>query len=171
MSASEQAQIEAAKKDPAHFAALYDAHFDRIYAFVASRVRNRAVAEDITSEVFVRALGAINSFEWRGVPFSAWLYRIASNRIASHASQVDRQGDASPSEEPAADEISVVERRATLFRLVDTLPGDQRRVIDMRFAEGRSIREIAELLGRSEGAVKQLQWRAIHNLRARMESS
>ncbi|HVR44079.1 MAG TPA: sigma-70 family RNA polymerase sigma factor [Thermoanaerobaculia bacterium] len=171
MDPGEQALVEAAKSDPARFAALYESHFERIYAFVLHRVRDRSVAEDLTAEVFRRALAAIGGYEWRGVPFSAWLYRIASNEIADHVTKSAREGGGPPAGEPSSDEIAIVEHGATLYRLVDALPADQRRVIVMRFAEERSIREIAADLGRSEGAVKQLQWRALETLRSRMGPS
>lgn len=168
---TEQALVEAAKKDPSDFAALYEAHFERIYAFIAHRVRDRSAAEDLTAEVFRHALAAIGGFEWRGVPFSAWLYRIAANEIADHRSKTAREHGPALQGEPMQDEVELIEHRATLFRLVDALPPDQRRVIVLRFAEERSIREIAETLGRTEGAVKQLQWRALQSLRARMGQS
>jgi len=173
--ATEHALVEAAKKDPSSFAPLYEAHFERIYAFVARRVRDRSVAEDLTADVFRHALSAIGAFEWRGVPFASWLYRIAANEVADHATKAARErGTIVPDgarDEPSRSEIEQVEHRATLFRLVDDLPSDQRRVIVMRFAEERSIREVAETLGRSEGAVKQLQWRALETLRSRMRQS
>jgi RNA polymerase sigma-70 factor (ECF subfamily) len=170
--ATEQALVEAAKKDPSSFAALYEAHFERIYAFVARRVRDRSAAEDLTAEVFRHALAAIGAFEWRGVPFASWLYRIAANEVADHATKAARErGSILTEEEPSRNEIEQVEHRATLFRLVDDLPAVQRRVLVMRFAEERSIREIAGTLGRSEGAVKQLQWRALETLRSRMRQS
>jgi RNA polymerase sigma-70 factor (ECF subfamily) len=172
---TEQALVEAAKNDLSHFAALYEAHFERVYAFVASRVRDRGAAEDLTAEVFRRALAGIGSFEWRGVPFTAWLYRIAANEIADYAAKAARERGTivtdEPHDEPAHDECSRIEDRATLFRLVDGLPADQKRVVVLRFAEERSIREIAETLGRSEGAVKQLQFRALETLRSRMRQS
>ena len=172
MDVSEQALVEAAKDDPSRFAALYEAHFERIYAFVAHRVRDRVAAEDLTAEVFRRALAGIGSFEWRGVPFAAWLYRIAANEIADYAMKAARERGTIAADEPAHDEASSrIEDRATLFRLVDGLPADQKRVVVMRFAEERSIREIAETLGRSEGAVKQLQFRALETLRSRMRQS
>lgn len=171
MDASEQALVEAAKQDPSRFAALYEAHFGRIYAFVAHRVRDRSVAEDLTAEVFRHALASIGGFEWRGIPFAAWLYRIAANEIADHASKAARESGPRTLAEPTRDETEMVEHRAMLYRRVDELPADQRRVLVMRFAEERSIREIAEALGRSEGAVKQLQWRALQTLRAQMGTS
>src|SRR6185436_2875022 len=133
MDASEQALVEAAKKDPSSFAALYEAHFERIYAFVAHRVRDRSIAEDLTAEVFRRALAAIGRFEWRGVPFAAWLYRIAANEIADHAAKATRESGSIATGEPSHDEAELIEQRATLFRLVDDLPADQRRVIVLRF--------------------------------------
>lgn len=171
MDSREHSLVEAAKKDPARFADLYEAHFERIYSFVARRVRNRTIAEDVTAEVFRAALAGIGAFEWRGIPFAAWLYRIAANEITDHAARNTRERQAMREEDPPREEMEIVEHRATLFRLVDALPADQRRVIVMRFAEERSIREIAQGMGRSEGAVKQLQWRALQTLRSRMEKS
>jgi RNA polymerase sigma-70 factor (ECF subfamily) len=160
--------IEAAQRDPRRFAELYELNFDRVYAFIARRVRNREEAEDLTSEVFHQALANLPRFEWRGVPFLAWLLRMAANAIvdrwhATSKEQVDPRLDA---EDNAA--LAEVEQRASLFQLVASLPPDQRRVILDRFVEQRTTREIAAALGRSEGAVKQLQFRAIENLRARI---
>lgn len=167
---AEQLLIEAAQRDPRQFAAIYEANFDRVYAYVARRVRDRALAEDITADVFHQALANVGKFEWRGVPVAAWLYRIAAHAIADHFQKEGRTADARP--ESADDpDFSHVERRATLYRLVGRLPADQRRVIQMRFAEERSIREIASELGRSEGAVKQLQFRALQNLRQQVGQS
>jgi RNA polymerase sigma-70 factor, ECF subfamily len=162
--------IAAAQRDPAHFAELYERNFERVYAFVARRVRDRGEAEDVTSEVFHSALHNLARYEWRGVPFAAWLYRIASNEIADRAKRAGREAPLDCVDEPPAVDDDV-ERRALLFRLVDTLPTAQRDVIVKRFAEQRSIGEVARLLGRSEGAVKQLQLRAIENLRAQMRGS
>lgn len=160
----EQRRIEAAKADPNRFAELYDEHFDRVYAYVLRRVGDRSDAQDITADVFQSALANLSRFEWRGAPFAAWLYRIAANAIADHFHRKSRPlPDAPP--EPGNDDV---ERRAMLFRSVDRLPADQRRVIVMRFGEEKSIREIAAEIGRSEGAVKQLQWRGLQTLRTQM---
>ncbi len=163
----ERALIEAAKRDPGKFAVLYERNFDRVYAYIARRVRDRSAAEDITSEVFHHALAHLEHFEWRGAPFAAWLFRIAANEIADRTAQLGREltgtGDV-----PGGDDPEEVEERARLFRFVRELAEDQRNVLEMRFIEGRSIREIAEHLKRSEGAVKQLQFRAVRSLRERM---
>ena len=170
--AEERLLVTAAQEDPAKFADLYELHFDRIYAFVARRVGDRDKAEDLTSEVFHKALASLNTYEWRGLPFAAWLYRIASNAIADHARRATRElrNSADSPEEPARKpEQEAAENSARLFRLVERLPAEQKRVIFQRFVEQRSIKEIAQQLGRSEGAVKQLQFRAIEKLRAQME--
>lgn len=164
----ERQLIEAAKKDPSRFAELYEENFGRVWAFVIRRVQHRATAQDITSEVFHQALANVGKFEWRGVPFAAWLYRIAANAIADHFAKSAREESRQAEESAPPHEMEDIERRASLYRFVDRLPADQRRVIVMRFAEERSIREIASTIGRSEGAVKQLQWRGLQTLRARM---
>jgi len=169
----ERLLIAAAQKDPARFTELYEEHFERVYAFVARRLRNRDDAEDVTSEVFRDALANLKSFEYRGAPFASWLYRIASNAIADrwrHATREQGTALADPPDDSAQANPEAVESRARLFRQVATLPADQRRVIEMRFAEGRSIAEIARQIGRSSGAVKQLQFRAIQNLRGSVET-
>ena len=160
----EQRRIEAAKADPSRFGELYDEHFERVYAYVLRRVGDRSDAQDITADVFQNALANLSRFEWRGAPFAAWLYRIASNAIADHFQRKARPLPEAPPEVANDD----VERRAMLFRSVDRLPPDQRRVIVMRFGEEKSIREIAHEIGRSEGAVKQLQWRGLQTLRTQM---
>jgi RNA polymerase sigma-70 factor, ECF subfamily len=165
----EQSLIEAAQADPARFVDLYERHFNRVYAFVSRRANNRAVAEDITSEVFEQALGNLHRYEWRGIPFAAWLLRIAANALADRWRQVGRDSTEPPPDVPDTRESADIERRTILFQLVDRLPDTQRRVIHMRFVDEKSIREIAAALDRSEGAVKQLQLRALENLRKSME--
>jgi RNA polymerase sigma-70 factor (ECF subfamily) len=162
----EQEAIAEAQKDPAQFSVLYEQNFERVYAFVVRRVHNRAEAEDVTSEVFHSALRNLGRFEPRGVPFVAWLYRIAANEMADRAKRAGREEPLGDIESPAG--VDEVERRALLFRLVDTLPPAQRDVIVKRFAEQRTIAEVARLMGRSEGAIKQLQLRAIENLRSQV---
>jgi RNA polymerase sigma-70 factor (ECF subfamily) len=171
---AERALIEAAQRDRGRFSELYEANFERVYAYVIRRVRDRDEAQDITSDVFHLALKSLPRFEWRGVPFAAWLFRIAFNEIADRSKSVAKRRaherdfqESDAGVEEAAD-VDDAERRGRLFKLVDRLPRDQSRVIVMRFTEDRSIREIAIALGRSEGSVKQLQFRAMQNLRVRL---
>jgi RNA polymerase sigma-70 factor (ECF subfamily) len=172
--ADERLLIEAAQKDPARFAELYELNFERVYAYAIRRVGNRAEAEDLTAEVFHHALANLKRFEWRGIPFAAWLFRIAGNLISDRWQRSGREvADDSQIEsaQVSPTEIEEVERRATVFRLVSTLPEEQRRVVVLRFVEQRSIKEVAREIRKTEGAVKQLQFRALTNLRARMEGA
>lgn len=168
--------VEAAQKDPSRFAELYELNFARVYGYIARRVGDRDTAQDLTSDVFHKALANIHSFEWRGVPFAGWLLRIASNMIVDRSKrgtkEITGQDDLADLPDPGAKpKLVEADECARLFLLVDQLPKDQRRVIGMRFAEEKSIREIARALGRTEGAVKQLQFRALQNLRSRMEGA
>jgi RNA polymerase sigma-70 factor (ECF subfamily) len=176
--AEERRLVEAAQRDPARFADVYENYFELVYAYVARRVRSRHEAEDLTAEVFHRALRSLPRFKWTGAPFAAWLFRIASNMIADRAKRAAREQSVTLDEDLATSaagepqsNVEEVERQTHMFRLVDELAGDQRRVVVMRFAEEKSIREIAQTLGRSEGAVKQLQFRALQNLRAKIASN
>jgi RNA polymerase sigma-70 factor (ECF subfamily) len=166
--ATERRAVAAAQRDPRRFDELYEANFERVHAYVARRVRDRDEAHDVTADVFHRALRHLGGFEWRGVPFAAWLLRIAAHVIADRAERNARTFDVPPPEPVPAVDLEDAERRAALFRHVEALPPDQRRVIVLRFAEGLPIRVIAADLGRSEGAVKQLQLRALATLRARL---
>jgi RNA polymerase sigma-70 factor (ECF subfamily) len=177
-SVDERLLVQAAQNDPAKFDALYELHFERIYYFIARRVRDRATAEDLTSEVFHRALANLASYEWRGLPFGAWLFRIAANAIADQHKRASRER--SPSDNPlSADrrpdpsslDLEAIDYHVRLFRLVGSLPAVQQRVIHERFVEQRSIREIAERLNKTQGAIKQLQFRALQTLRAQMEGA
>jgi len=175
--ADERLLIEAAQKDPACFAELYENNFERVYAYVVRRVGDRAETEDLTSEVFHHALANLRRFEWRGIPFAAWLFRIAANLISdrwqrrSREQVADEQPEQIESAHAKGTEFEEVERKATLFRLVDALPAEQRRVVVLRFVEQKSIKDVALEIRKTEGAVKQLQFRALSSLRARMEGA
>ncbi|MGA9391957.1 MAG: sigma-70 family RNA polymerase sigma factor [Candidatus Sulfotelmatobacter sp.] len=173
--ADERLLVEAAQKDPARFGELYENNFERVYAYVVRRVGDRAETEDLTSEVFHHALANLRKFEWRGIPFAAWLFRIAANLISDRWQRSNREQLAA---EPQIESIQArgaefedVERKAMLFRMVETLPPEQRRVVVLRFVEEKSIKEVAREIRKTEGAVKQLQFRALTALRARMEGA
>ena len=165
---AERRLIEASQRDPRRFAQLYERYVDRVYAFALARTGDRTAAEDVTAETFRLAFQHLPRFEWRGVPFSAWLFRTAANaaidlhRSPREAALDDLAGEPSESWESHFIEV---EERIQLFELVSRLPRDQRQVIAMRFGQERSIREVAQELGRSEGAVKQLQLRALQRMR------
>ena len=176
LATGEEFQVAAAKRDPAAFAPLYERYVDAIYRYAYRRVGSHAEAEDVTAQTFQQALAALPNFEWRGVPFGAWLYRIAGHVIVQRGRRSSRElvvedlrvhldrGDRADDEDPAR----LFEARAEAGELVAAvrrLPRDQQRVLVLKFARGLSNREIGAALGRSEGAVKQLTHRAVHTLR------
>ena len=168
----EQNLAQRAKQgDKEAFAQLYEGHFDRIYRYLVLRVWNKAEAEDMTQQVFVRAVESIPSFRWKGVPFSAWLYRIAHNLVVDHIRKQKRRPTV-PFEESLvvsdSDPRQEVERRLDIEQLVSAtgrLTEAQREVISLRFAGGLSVAEAARVMAKSEGAVKALQHSAIVTLR------
>jgi RNA polymerase sigma-70 factor (ECF subfamily) len=173
----ERALIEAAQQDPSRFAELYELHFARVYAYVTRRVAERSAAEELTAHVFQQALANLPKFKWRGAPFAAWLFRIAANAIADRAQRLGREAARESSLEPRvpaaaapdpAVDLEQIETVVRIYKLIDELPWDQRHVIRLRFAEEKAISEIAQQLSRSEGAIKQLQFRALQTLRARL---
>ena len=160
----ERRMIQAAQQDPIHFAALYERNFDRVYAFLARRVPTREEAEDLTA-VFHQAIAGLDRFEWQGTPFVGWLLGIAANLLAKRWQRATRQPEILFEDLELVASSDTTERRALLAQLVALLPDDQRHVVLARFVEQRSIRDIARDLGRSAGAIKQLQFRALENLR------
>ena len=167
----ERLQVEAARQDPARFAELYENNFERVYAYIAHRVRNREEAQDATADVFHQALASLSRFEWRGLPFVAWLLGIAANVLSDRWQRVAKRQEVVTDDLEQVGMEDDIEQRAMLYQLVETLPDDQRRVIIRRFVGQKSLREIATELGRSEGAIKQLQLRALQNLRKRIRSN
>ncbi|MDO8612267.1 MAG: sigma-70 family RNA polymerase sigma factor [Dehalococcoidia bacterium] len=167
---SERRLVEASQRQPRRFAKLYERYFDRVYAFAFTRTGDRTAAEDVAAETFRVALENLPRFEWRGVPFSAWLFRIASNAALHYFRQAAREETLADVVEDQGESwearLIEVETRARLFELVKRLPRDQREVIVMRFGYEESVKEIARAMGRSEGAVKGLQHRAMESLRS-----
>ncbi len=166
----EASRIELARQDPAQFGALYDSHVDRIYRYAYRRVRNQATAEDVTAEVFAKALKALPRYRQTGRPFAAWLYRIAANVLVDHERGFQRLESADLLES-VSDGVSVenlvVGRDETyrLWSLVKTLTPDQKAAIRLKFLHQMSINEIAGVMDRSPGAVKLLVHRGLVRLR------
>ena len=167
----ERRLIDAAKRDRAEFAPLYERYVDQIFAYVYTLTRDRELAEDVTAATFAKAMEELPRFEWRGVPYSAWLYRVASNLVARGKRrpgwiELDRQLAA---DEPGPLELLERSSRADEVRAaVAELPEDQRQAVLLRFAGDMRNREIAEIMNRSEGAVKLLTFRALTTLRKRL---
>ncbi len=172
--AQEQQLIAAAQQNPEAFGAIYDLYFDRIYAYAYNHTGQHSDAEDVTAQAFKQAFENIGRFEWRGVPFGAWLYRIASNVITG---QHRKRKPTAPFEEaietpgtgPTPEETFLTgERNEELLIHVRRLPEFQRQAIMLRFGQSLSYAEIAHVIDRTEGAVKQLIHRALVTLRENM---
>ncbi len=157
--------------DKEAFAQLYEANFDKIYRYVLLRVGNKAEAEDMTQQVFVRALESIQSFRWKGIPFSAWLFRIAHNLVIDYIRKKKKRPTVSFDESLAVSDSNPrleVEKRLDIEQLISAtrrLTEAQREVISLRFAGGLSVAEVAGVMGKTGGAVKSLQHSAIVALR------
>ena len=163
--------VENAKRDPRQFGALYDRHFQQIYRFVYSRVREQTAAEDVTSEVFMKALRAMPRYQDTGRPFAAWLYQIAVNAIAD---RYRTQRPAHPLEDfhdlsiagPALEDLAAHRDEVRrIWALVETLPHQQRTALVLKFQEDMKIEDIAIAMGKSSGAVKLLIHRGVTRLR------
>lgn len=159
------------------FGALYERYVDQIFAYVFNRVGDRTVAEDIVSETFQRALENMHSYEWRGVAFSAWLYRIASNAIAARYRRdpvplgTEEELDDALEPEPGPElAITNLEWKTELLAAVRALPDDQQQVILLRFGQELRNKEIARIMTRSEGAVKALLHRALTALHRKLST-
>jgi len=162
------------KRDPEAFAQLYEGYFDKIYRYVTIRIGDKMEAEDITQQVFLNAIKAASSFRWRGIPVSAWLFRIAHNQVVDYLRKKARRATVPLDENLVAagdDPQSITERKLDIERLVlatRNLTPAQRDVISLRFAGELPIAQVARIMGKSEGAVKALQHSAIVALRKRL---
>jgi len=161
----------AQQHDQEAFAQLYEANFNKIYRYVALRIGNETEAEDVTQQVFINALKSISSFRWKGVPFSAWLFRIAHNKVVDYLRKKTRQATAPLDESLVSHDDNLqlaAERKLDIEQLVSAtrhLTQAQREVISLRFAGELPIAQVAKVMGKSQGAIKALQHSAIVALR------
>ncbi len=168
--------VRAQQGDSAAFGELYQLYSDTVFRFVYFRVGNRALAEDLTSETFVRALKRIGSFTWQGRDLGSWLITIARNLIADHFKSGryrmeipcgEGLGDGRADEAPEGNPAAVVADHAvnvTLLTAVKQLNPTQQECIVLRFLQGFSVAETAQAMGKNEGAIKALQCRAVRAL-------
>ncbi|MFN2569092.1 MAG: sigma-70 family RNA polymerase sigma factor [Candidatus Dormibacteria bacterium] len=167
----ERRQIVAAQRDRAAFAPLYERYVDQIFGYVYIMTRNREQAEDVTAATFARAIEELPRFQWRGVPYSAWLYRVAANLVARERrrpASLELKIDAAVEMLGPSDVAERNSRAAVIREAVSQLPAHQRQAVVLRFSGGLRNREIADIMGRSEGAVKLLTHRAMTSLRNRL---
>jgi len=162
---------KAQQRDQEAFAQLYEENFDKIYRYIVLKIGNKAEAEDMTQQVFLKALQSISSFKWKGVAFSAWLFRIAHNQVVDYLRKKTKRvtaplDDSLPSSERSPE--MVTEGKLDIEQLIIAtrqLTAAQREVISLRFAGELPIAQVARVMGKSEGAVKALQHSAILALR------
>jgi RNA polymerase sigma-70 factor (ECF subfamily) len=179
----ERELVRQAQKAPDAFAELYDRYYPRIFGYCLRRTANLETAQDITSETFLKALKKLWQFRWRNVSFSSWLYKIATNEINQYFRKAEYKKSVSLEElqeqgfEPASPhdpESEMIEAQEELRQYQDfleirvkivQLPAKYQEVIALRFFEKKQIKEIAEILGKKEGTVKSLLFRAVEKLR------
>ncbi|GIW14456.1 MAG: DNA-directed RNA polymerase sigma-70 factor [Tepidiforma sp.] len=168
----EQAVVEAAQNgDREALSLLYDHYFPRVYRYVASRLSSTEDAEDVTTEIFLRVIENLRSFTFRGLPFGAWVFRIARNEVVSFVRRRKVRSQVAPLTEtipdPAPDHTEEVHTALTMEVVraaTAKLPEAQRQVIELRFGAGLSVAETARVLGKTENNVKVLQHKAIAKL-------
>ncbi len=173
----EDVLARASQGDKDAFGALYERYAERIFNYVYYRTGNQHDAEDLTARVFQRAMNHIRNYTDRGVPFSAWLYRIAHNLVANW------HRDRSRKQEIAIDDLPVLptkndhpernlvrsQEQDALLRMIRKLPPERQNLLILKFVEDMSNAEIGKIMGRSEGAVKSLYHRTLLALRDQME--
>ena len=164
----------AARGDEDSAALLFDHYYPRVYRYVFAKLRNHQNAEDVAAETFARVLRRLDRFKWKGSGFEAWLFRIASNLVIDHYRTAGREefgemSDTLPADQRTPEEtVLATEDTAEMAALIDDLPPDQREVMLLRFSGGLDGAAIAKLTKRNANAVRQLQFRALTNLRKKM---
>lgn len=173
--AYEDQLIERAKRDADAFGELYDHYFGQIYRFVYSRMREQEAAEDVTSEVFLKALRAISRYKPSGHPFSSWLYQISVNAIADHyrarrpTSNIDDAVAVADPQQPLDERVEQKVEAARVWAAIDSLPDQQRTAITLKLGEDLKLADIGVVMGKSEGAIKLLVHRGMIGLRTKLE--
>jgi RNA polymerase sigma-70 factor (ECF subfamily) len=156
------------------WAEIYRRHASQVYAYIFYRLGDRHAAEDLTSDVFVRALAGIKGYVWRGTPLLAWLYRIAHNVTADYRKTAARRAEhrAEPGlvDAQAPDASGSIDDRADMLRAIRELTDDQQQVIVLRFYVGMNVADVARVVGKPEGAVKALQARGLRSLKRVMDA-
>lgn len=169
--------IERAKTDKEAFGELYTRYVDRIYSYVYYRTGDVAEAEDLTAKIFFRAMNHIPRYTDRGLPFSAWLYRIARNLVANWHRDRNRRRILSlddithwkVGQESPEIETQILQDREALLRVVRRLPAERQELLILKFVDRLSNAEVGSIMGRSEGAIKSLYHRTLLALREEFE--
>lgn len=177
MDEQESLLIERAQQDPLAFAALYDQYVDRVYNYIYQRTGNHSDAEDLTARTFLKAFVHLKGYRSRGVPFVAWLYRIAHNAVAnwhrdSHRHQMvalDAVAERTRDDDRPEDLAQSKEESDSLLQAVRGLPAERQELLILKFSEGLSNAEIGQVMHRTEGAIKSLFHRTLATLREELD--
>ena len=163
--------VQKAKKNPAYFAPLYKKYFSQIFIFIFKKTRNEELTGDLTSQVFLKALLNINKYEDRGYPFSSWLYMIASNEVNLHYRKIKKINEIEIQEKDVVhllDEfksMNTIEHQEKLIDAMNKLSEKDTEIIDLRYFEKKSFKEIGEILQISHGAAKIKLYRSVEKLK------
>lgn len=171
---AEWLEIQAAQVNPARFRPLYERYYESMFRFIFKRTADEFLAGDLCAQVFLKAIQKLKDYDFRGVPFSSWLFRIASNEIALYFRQANKQrviGLEESQIKDMADEMEVSDTDALLEKMLmhlDELKPTDMELIEMRFFEGRSFKEIAEILDITENNAKVKTYRTLDRLKKKM---
>ncbi len=169
--------IKVAKKDASAFRSLYEKYYKPIFRFVMNRTQDESLAADITSQVFMKAMKKLSSYEFRGVPFSAWLYRIASNEITQHYRKASKNRVVSIQETNVSEWVEEIEldryedKKNMMLQLLNDLKESDLEIIELRFFEQRSFKEIADILNLTESNAKVKVYRILERMKKKVKKS
>ena len=160
------------RQGAAALADLFETHYERVARYIAVRIGNSEHAEELAADVFVRALERIDTFQWRGIPMQAWLFRIAHNLAVDYLRRVSRRktlpldeaASVATADDPETETLQILQREE-LLEAMDSLTSAQREVVALRFFGGLKSAEVAQIVKRSNGAVRELQSSALKTLR------
>jgi RNA polymerase sigma-70 factor (ECF subfamily) len=179
MEEQERLLVERAQSDPLAFSVLYDLYADRVYNYIYQRTGNHGDAEDLTARTFLRAFVHLQGYQFRGIPFSAWLYRIAHNAMAnwhrdSHRHQMvslDIVADHGRDEERPEDVAEAREERKALLEAMRLLPAERQQLLILKFSDELTNAQIGQIMERTEGAIKSLYHRTLLELRRELREN
>lgn len=167
-------EIKAAQRDPVLFRPLYDRYFESIYRFVFRRTADEELTGDLCSQVFLKAMQKLHTYQYKGVPFSSWLFRIAANEVAQYYRQNKKSRVVSADESDFTDMKDEMDDQKdeahleNLIKVLDTLKDTDLQLIEMRFFEQRPFKEIAEILDMTESNAKVKTYRILERLKTKL---
>jgi len=164
-------EVQAAQKDPAMFRPLYERYHEPIYLYIFRRTTDEMLTADLCSQVFLKAMQKIHRYEYQGVPFSAWLYRIASNEIAQHFRKANKNRVVTIEDAPLSHLAEEIGREIPedltplLVQALDSLKEEDLQIIELRFFEERPYKEVGEILGITENYAKVKTFRILNRIK------